>query len=133
MCFHIHNNHKEVKIAKKDITCYKLLVKRNPSDIGIFISPYRNYEYNFNKKTLYKVNNFIKTYKTYDTISITDITKGLHSFSSIKGLKDKHWLSTYNIAFKCIIPKGTKYYYNPDDKEYVSLALEFKERLTLQK
>jgi len=33
------------------------------------------------------------------------------------------------VIVKCIIPKGTKYYYNPGDQEYVSLAIKLVKEL----
>ena len=105
MCFFIHINHEEKKIANRDITCYKCLYNN-------FTSPY--------KGKLYKLN---KLYKSSICITMTIcktpiITKGLHSYSCKRFAIRQ--MNSYGILVKGIIPKGSKYYYNPDRHEYVS-------------
>ena len=108
MCFFIHKNHTKEKIAKKDIVCYKRLIKYENG----FFSPYMATHYNLNK--LYK-----SKLKGQFFCNRNVIETGLHSYSYKK--EAKSWLrKPYEILAKGIIPKGSKYYYNPTLHEYVS-------------
>lgn len=114
MCFFIHKNHKEKKIANRDITCYKCLYNS-------FRSPYRGKLYKLNK--LYKSSIYIDM-----TICMTPIiTRGLHSYSCKRFAISR--MDTWEILVKGIIPKGSKYYYNPDRHEYVSNQIIIKEQI----
>lgn len=111
MCFIIHKNHTDLKVAEEDIPCYKIL-----ADFGnnILKSPhmYEIYEPNKLKKVEIDI-------PKLSLISMSlEINKGLHSFS----IRDKADQVAFfgGITFKAIIPKGSKYYYNPDRSEYVS-------------
>lgn len=111
MCFFIHKNHKEKKIANRDITCYKYLYNS-------FRSPYQGRLYKLNK--LYKSSITVNI----DLYMIPIITKGLHSYSC-KRFAIGHGYG--EILVKGIIPKGSKYYFNPDGHEYVSNQIILKE------
>lgn len=102
MCFWIHDEHKEAIIATKDIRCWKTAYKYDILKDG-FISFVQAFRYEFNK-----------TYKTTLGICDRSITKGFHSYS-----KKPHVMIYAKIIY-CIIPKGSKYYYNPSFNEYVS-------------
>ena len=107
MCFHIEKGvNSKFKIAKKDITCYKMIFLNDRAY-------YQNFAYSPN--TLY---NFINIKKEFDIIE-----KGYHSYST----KYKAFCSGnkfYCKIVKFIIPKGTKYYYNSFYKEYVSTKIK---------
>lgn len=104
MCFFIDVYHQMVKTAKTNIVCWKRF------DIGKgYCSPIQGFEYEggivyyedqFNEHALYMVNT------------------GLHSYSTEKEAKREKY-SDEKIV-KCIIPKGSKYYYNSYKEEYVS-------------
>ena len=92
-------------IAKKDITCYKIY---NKTGEGCLSSPYLGH--------IPSIQNFTKLESTPIMMGFGKyiIKKGFHSF---KHLKDaKHEIKWYpfiyknNIIYKCIIPKGSKYY-----------------------
>lgn len=91
-------------IAKKDIICYKIY---NKTEEGYLSSPYLGY--------IASMQNFTKLESTPISNGCAYlINNGFHSF---KHLKDaKHEIKWYpfiyknNIIYKCIIPKGSKYY-----------------------
>lgn len=108
MCFIIDAKHPNVKIARRDIPCYKrLYVTGNKTH-----SPYRDKLYHKNLSSGENAELFEKDF----SIIGHEIHKGLHSYSNKK-------ITSYDELFIAYIPKGTKYYYNSIDKEYVSLRL----------
>ena len=103
MCFYIHYDHKEEKTATRDIECWKILSK----DLK---SLYRDFQYEVEK--LYQQKNPLH-------VDIWDqIDKGFHSYAN-KATAKKRMIFTRKIT-RFVIPKGSKYYYNPVDEEYVS-------------
>ena len=113
MCFSIQQNQNAiVKIAKKDIVCYKLLTELD----GFYRSPIQNVVY-FSIKGKW----VIKT-ETQFTGEKCSIYRGLHAYSSKE--EAFAWKTSYGRVFKGIIPKGTPYYYNSYDKQYVALKLK---------
>ena len=127
MCFNINSDYPEAQTAETDIICYKVLEK----DDDTLVSPY--------EKELYfkKGNTVIKEVKDFG-IKDNKIFEGLHSFSSLTSalksieiIKEEFYISDFFIhkisdffIHKAIIPKKTKYYYNPLTEEYVSLKLK---------
>jgi hypothetical protein len=121
MCFTIHPTHSEPLIAKKNIVCYKIL-----QDDGLNkISPYYDEIYFKKGGSCEYVNkeiddfSFSTNFETFERC----INQGLHVYSSIKKANDEVDHLNESV-YKCVIPKGTKYYYNPADNEYVSLKLK---------
>lgn len=108
MCFYIHNKHKKVKIAEKNITCYKRLENHSPK---YFRSPIQKYKYE--KGSLYYEDS-LGLRRGFPVIEV-----GIHSYSTLEEARDNWTDYGYKIV-KCTIPKGSKYYYNPDYSEYVS-------------
>jgi len=117
MCFHVYKNSK-VKVAKGDFYVMKRgavnTVKKSIIDTvtNRFISEYEQYVYESNVTQPIVQ---LKTVSSADrsTESIENIHEGYHSYREFykpfKGLKCAG-------IFK--IPKGVKYYYNPDDGGY---------------
>lgn len=103
MCFIIHNNHPKEKIANRDIVCYKRLRDN-------FRSPYMN--------RLYELNKLCKSSITIEKYCSAIITEGLYSYSCKRHTTSQ--MNSHEILVKGIIPKGSKYYFNPDSHEYVS-------------
>jgi len=131
MCFYIRNNKKSATlyVAKEDIACYKILESN-------LISPYRAYKYKFNKlvkaklkipKSLNKNGEYQFNLISYYRINerLLSIEKGLHSYVNYStALKNKNCrLFQDTKIYKCIIPKGSEFYYDPVQKEYVSNQL----------
>jgi hypothetical protein len=109
----------KVKIAKTDIFCYKLLHQCGGGSENIkWISPYKQMQY-FKSKCPKKG---IEVAATFDQDHVTDATihQGIHSYKLIPTYLPTSKLGAYFVSY---IPKGTKYYYNPEDKKYVSEKL----------
>lgn len=121
MCFIIHKDYPSVQIAERDITCFKVLTHFKEN--GDTESPFRFETYfkkgGSSKYIIKKVKEF--TYR-FNSGFNDKIYKGLHSYSDLETAKlNADW---YEEIHESIIPKGTPYYYNPDDQEYVSLKLK---------
>ena len=111
MCFIVTN--KRVKIAKKNIVCYKVSTFRQQGKLSTFTPCYQNcFTYIKNEPTT-KVELMIK---------YGEIHRGYHSYITLKACRDVSYRKTR--IGKFIIPKGTRYYENED--EYVSETLIFK-------
>jgi len=118
MCFFIPED-QEVQIADKDITCFKS-VWANTYPFKYVYSLYQNFEYHFNE--IYRKADFpvIKNEHNITNDKIKIIYKGFHSHMKLnKTIKRQS--SIYNtIIVKCVIPKGSKYFFNDQYNEYVS-------------
>jgi hypothetical protein len=110
------------KVAKKDITIYKLLNLKNKKGKIIYYSPYRG--------TKYELNNHYYQTKQKFTIDIANIgmpsskfimvNRGLHSYTDydFSRLRDS---SIANACYvKAIIPKGSLYLRGDSETEIVS-------------
>ena len=101
MCLEL-KKYSKPKIAKKDIICYKALLKL---DDGILRTPYQNSPIKIGE--IYQSNIINKNCK---------IEIGIHSFENIEDILrwvNRCYLSIYLerlLKVKCIIPKGAKYY-----------------------
>ena len=110
----ISDKHPEVKIAKRDITCYKEVIKHRLS----------KYITSLFKDFVYKIG---IEYKQKMIVTGRWIDVGFHSYSN-KAVLSKDNRFGYEIFFvKCIIPKGSEYYYNSYWCEYVSNQIIIKE------
>ncbi len=119
MCFHLKNDNDKKRIAKKNITCYKVL---GVSDRGNLISEHRSFRYK--PGILYKSRIGKPHYSSGFCYYFID--RGRHSYSNY--IEAKKNCGYYQIIYMCIIPKGSEYYYNPDDCEYVSNQIIVKKR-----
>ena len=127
MCFHIHPEHKEEKTAIEDIVCYKHSDKRIRNFLfrKIFISDFQKFRYRFNK--LYKLDkkivvrySMVRCGCQYDKTGA--IHEGFHSYAKLPEFPPR--------LVKCIIPKGSQYYYNPfGSGEYVSNQIIIKNKM----
>ena len=115
MCFTIDKNHKKPITAKMDIECYKAVLVDEKT-------AHRNFVYSPN--TLYKQNKFwaLKNFIS-GTILDNSINEGFHSYYNLNKAKRCYGYSDYYKMIKCIIPKGAKYFKNPETEEYVSNQL----------
>ena len=112
MCLNANVKEKKVEIItlEEDLIVYKLLAEN-------FRSLYEDFPYELNK--LYKT-----SFKRVE-IRNGEISKGFHSYSDTKRIEEIEGSGDYNdgILVKCIIPKGTRYYYNSNRKQYISLKI----------
>lgn len=117
MC--LYTRWKKPKTAKRNIVIYKILIKDR-------VSPYRGFLYNLGVK----YNTDMEPFKSPYTDGFY-IDAGFHAFTSkralLKSSLKKEFMST--IAFKCLIPKDSKYYISANKKEIVSDSIVIKRRL----
>ena len=102
MCLELKSKLTRVQTAKRDITVYKVLRK---SPTGNMVTPY--------KEMLIKLGGtYISRLKRENDGSEMIITRGLHSFATLKEAREEFysWGGDDHIVVKCIIPKGAKYY-----------------------
>ena len=108
MCFSIHPDHKSVKIAGKDITCWKYFTSVDKFGGTSFWQQHRYY---------FGTQENIADPFWPKFINSTSISEGFHSWSSYKPTLDYCYCDR---IIKCKIPKGSEYFYNPTNKEYIS-------------
>jgi hypothetical protein len=128
MCFVIDRvEESSARIAKRDMVCYKVFSKYSISkDKKRVKSLYQSFKYDFG-------------YEYYQTTPIVSsgntIGEGLHSYSVKRKAKLIATWRAGGVILPCVIPKGTRYYYNSIRKEYVSEAIiigNYKDLLTIQ-
>jgi len=107
MCFIV-----SIKIeytADKDIVCYKIVRLEGKK----IFSAYRGSLYYLNKKR--------RTIKLSNDFYV--IHKGYHSYINLHHLNLHHRVNDPYTMVECIIPKGSKYYINESEGEYVSSSI----------
>lgn len=119
MCFRIHHDHTRVKTATKDIVCYKKLrVSRSKKKAPGYISPFRSFF--FEKGECYHEDKpFVREKDYWGRPDPSLIATGIHSYSSFL-TANLRYKSPGDRIIKCVIPKYSKYYYDPRREEYVS-------------
>jgi len=127
MCFTIDPDYPKIQIAIKDIICYKGVSSYENNYCTSYFTGFK-YEIGKSYKTKIKfpiINQFL-FFKKYNKKTIME---GFHSYKEIP--------DDYHIIFKCIIPKGSKYYYSGihltynlrSDSVYVSDQIIIKENI----
>lgn len=131
MCWELESNRKrivKIKTATHDIPVFKILNRD-------YSAKYRTSNY-YNELKTYRAKNSkgntIRTLKIkyikYQTLLkecygySAKIYVGLHSYNSF-GVDTNYYEDDADIVVEFVIPKGTKYVFNPDKGEYVSLQL----------
>lgn len=124
MCFIIRKGSEQFIIAKKDIVCYKVMFPISEKEVR---SPYMLSVYTLGQR--YSRPFAIKLSRprrANDEISI-----GYHSYSTIdRALLETYYSNGTYCITKCIIPKGSTYFVDPYNKEYVSNSITIKENIT---
>ena len=111
MCFYTKGS--KIKIAKKDIICYKTVVKISNND---YLSEYIKFNYKCNKK--YSGKSKLKLFlKWLFNMNITN--EAYHSFT----------YPAYGLTVECIIPKGSLYLKDYYNLEYCSTSIIIKRKL----
>lgn len=130
MCIVLPKTKCDIKVADKDIIVYKVLVKRN--DEYIYRSPYKNFQYG----TLEDIIGYTYRSELSECIELTvgqvGTRNGLYSYATYELTRDLRKSvrisgEQKSIVFRCVIPKGSRYYTN--GKEYCSDQLKFIERV----
>ena len=120
MCFFLSTANKKPKGAKKDLICYKTFYTQyDPGSSPRYLSPYREFEYELNK--VYRIFMWLKFPKEKKNLKNELINRGFHSYITLKTCYE----DGYDV-FKCIIPKGSKYFKNRT--EYVSNRIKILEK-----
>ena len=88
-------------IAKEDITCYKIYIYSGYRDE--YISPVQ-------LDSIEKFNKVIHVPQFLDPIEENWVYFGFHTFCNEKDAKCFEALNPFYKVFKCVIPKGSKYY-----------------------
>ena len=117
MCFNVSRKHPDSLITQEDIICYKSsdTTKRR---YKTFSSDYRRFDYKLGKvyrlMTSLEPTRKVELYPEPRFAESQVINQGFHSYIKIptQYLNDR--------LVECIIPKGSTYYINPDENEYVS-------------
>ena len=115
MCFKIYKNHPLPKYADKDIICYKV-TDNNKIKENNFISIVKEFKYKYDTLYILDTPLEIELIKHSEKKTEYNIEKGFHSYSNYNNASG--WIECSII--KCIIPKGSTYYFNPVRQEYVS-------------
>ena len=124
------------EIAQKDIVCYKFYILHKvypPYEDAVLLSPYQDSP----APTINKVTNtlldraYLSNYRATYIIS-----RGFHSFKYLDDLINEldFWQSFDIKIFRCIIPKGTKYYEGKfgDFPSYCSQSIILKETINIE-
>lgn len=123
------------KIAENDMTVLKVL--RTDSD-GYLSGPFYRYKYELGKQNEYvqlicnnsEIKNGYHSFELCENAEMTDYSISLHYANKPKITWVKSFLS--ETLYKCIIPKGTKYYLN-EGHNIVSETIIVKEPYDKQK
>ena len=132
MCLWIKNN--KMRVASKDIVCYKTL---SLTDCGSYETSYLGTRVpesviDGSEPFVARGNILVKARSNYVKVKEKDVkynyvTSGglIHTFAKLKDpRKVNKDFGFYDTIFKCVIPKGTKYYVGLFDGDYKSYASE---------
>ncbi len=98
--------------ATKDITVWKVF--ENRTQAGVY-PPYYPMLYEFGEEYFEDALDTPKTVRDKSELNV-----GLHSYSSLRHAERSGFMY---IVIKCVIPKGSKYFYNRRLGEYISDTL----------
>lgn len=128
MCLCIKKSDNE-QIAEEDIVCYKLLIEcyDKKSKSTVFKSIRGTYQLN----TLYRLRKKLKP--DNNILQEFGINKGYHSYDKEGAIVAKKHALSFRKIYKCIIPKGAKYYKgvhnNREYTGYVSTSIKVIEQV----
>ncbi len=143
MCFIISHKHPIVKIADKDIKCYKLVLASKYADkhwfiaqdavIPTYYSEFREFRYvegmEYDLGTSLEVIAYVD-HLTNKVVNMTPIIEaGFHSYKNIGVFNGPSRFDSNDNLLSVVefsIPKGSEYYYNEEFEEYVSNRIKCK-------
>lgn len=122
MCFTVHSKYPSELTAKKDIKVWK---------VGTIDKRVKTFHPAYYFSYTYKKGQLQKEVPTLVINSNNEIWKGYHSYETWWGAFESAigvWVSQgiWMKIKRFTIPKGSKYYYNPFRKEYVSNQIIYK-------
>lgn len=111
MC--LYTKDPKVKIAKRRIVCYKVLLKYYSSISDIeYMTPYQHTLIDndiINGKKDFEAKGSVGITDAFDAVAFYHLNGGcIHTYKRRRDAK--HLCDFVQSAFKCIIPKGTEYY-----------------------
>jgi hypothetical protein len=115
MCFYVTEENPNERTANRDITCYKAVNKIRRYRVKRFVAEFMYFIYHAGRT--YKLSKPLRVTRGWG--GLRKIAKGFHSYTSIEEIKSLVAGADISIV-KCIIPKGSKYYWSRSEKEYVS-------------
>lgn len=123
MCFDKEINNYTHKVAEEDIVCYKV-VNRYPSDSKPrWESFYRHFIYEKGEVYEEKLSDgLLKILDEQPTLKHLVY----HSYSDLSAVNAFEYIcvNIFVVVVKCIIPKGTIYWFNSDKKQYASTSIK---------
>ena len=123
MCFDKEVSNYTHKVAEEDIVCYKV-VNRLPFDVKPrWESFYRHFIYEQGEVYEEKLSDgLLKILDGQPTLKHLVY----HSYSDLTGINvfEYAFVNFVSVAVKCVIPKGTIYWFNSDKKQYASTAIK---------
>ncbi len=135
MCFYIRNTEeaRTLWVAKEDIVCYKTMVNYNSK---VATSRYKNFIYILGRVYKQKLEKIPKVTKeglyifpvvngVWRTVSL-----GFHSYSTCQEARRNTGMWNTFSVYRCIIPKGSEFYYDRERKEYISNQIKIVKKLT---
>ena len=109
MCFNVDKKHPHARTAKRAIVCFKVVNR----DLCSYYQGF-GHEYGFLAKSRLK--------KEKRGTNGTCIYMGFHSYTCFEAaMKEYRCKLSYDpIVVRCLLPRGTRYYYDSCDHEFVS-------------
>lgn len=120
MCLNVLKGSKKPKTATEDITVYKRLYRVRGRT---YLSPFQDYKYvsgrlytselgtvQVRKYHPESVRAKILRNKSKTQISVGDIEKGIHAYTSRETAEFKAWDWASEVVVECTIPKGAQYH-----------------------
>lgn len=129
--------------ARKDIMCYKVLVKVNKHSLCLFnishnplvlVTPYMGFEMEVGKQyNIEPTTNIYKKRIIIDSCGRRCIDKGFfHVYTSLEEATKNAYHLRSSIV-QCIIPKGTLYYKSEDGSMMCAKSIMLQKRILVQK
>ena len=124
MSFTIDKNHPKELVAKKSITCWKVVTVMMWYHTREFDSFWQKHHYNFAGKTVLKMDTEFPSKPSTVLPDVMRIDEGYTSYSTLRQAKVFLKNRRANIVIvQMTIPKGARYYYNEWEGEYISDAI----------
>lgn len=127
MCLFTHLG--EARTANKDITCYKIVYPGDGQETSSDIFRSMMMKFHYKIGVTYEEPDFKVTPEEPDfkVTWVTDknarlVHKGFHSYRKLS--EAAYWVSRWQAILKCVIPAGSKYYYDPNKIYYCSNKLK---------
>ena len=124
MCLFTHLG--EARTANKDITCYKIVYPGDSQETASDVFRSLMMKFHYKLGMTYEEPEFNVTSEEPE-FEVTDksgrvVHKGFHSYRKLS--EAAYWVTRRQAILKCVIPAGSKYYYDPNKSYYCSNKLK---------